>query len=100
MIVEIGFFVLKNQPCKDVCPSADWKLVVLYEGRMFEGTLDTTLPLTFINLLDENTVSAINEMINTAMKLNTSASLVINGLRLLVDVPEKLTNPLLTLLIS
>ena len=99
-MVDIGFLVLKNQPCKDVWPSADSKLQVLYEGRIFEGTLDTTLPLTFISLLDENTVSAINEMINTAMKLKTSASLVINGLRLLVEVPEKLTNPLETLDIS
>ena len=42
----------------------------------------------------------MNAMIITATKLKAKASLVINGLFLLVTLPEKLTKPLLTLLIS
>ena len=100
MIVDVGFLVLKNHPCNEVWPSADWKLVVLYEGRILDGTLVTILPLTFINLLDEKTVGARNKMSTTAKKLKTSASLVIKGLLRFVPPLEKLTNPLETLLIS
>jgi hypothetical protein len=39
-------------------------------------------------------------MINTATKLKAKASLVIKGLFLLDTLPEKLTKPLETLLIS
>ena len=53
----------------------------------------------FISLFDEKTVNAIKEMIKSAMKLNTNASLITNGLLRLVVILLKLTKPLLFLAI-
>ena len=53
----------------------------------------------FISLFDEKTVNAIKEMIMSAMKLNTNASLITNGLLRLVVILLKLTKPLLFLAI-
>ena len=66
---------------------------------MFEGTLVTSLLSMFISLFDEKTVNAIKEMIKSAMKLNTKASLITNGLLRLVVILLKLTKPLLFLAI-
>ena len=54
----------------------------------------------FISLFDEKTVNAIKEMITSAMKLNTNASLITNGLLRLVVILLKLTKPLLFLAID
>ena len=53
----------------------------------------------FISLFDEKTVNAIKEMIKSAMKLNTNASLITNGLLRLVVILLKLTKPLVFLAI-
>ena len=53
----------------------------------------------FISLFDEKTVNAIKEMIKSAMKLNTNASLITNGLLRFVVILLKLTKPLLFLAI-
>ena len=53
----------------------------------------------FISLFEEKTVNAIKEMINNAMKLNTNASLITNGLLRFVVILLKLTKPLLFLAI-
>ena len=66
---------------------------------MFEGTLVTSLLSMFISLFDEKTVNAIKDMIKSAMKLNTNASLITNGLLRLVVILLKLTKPLLFLAI-
>ena len=66
---------------------------------MFEGTLVTSYLSMFISLFDEKTVNAINEIIKSAAKLKTNASLITKGLLRLADILLKLTNPLLFLAI-
>ena len=54
----------------------------------------------FISLFDEYTVSAMNEMIKSAIILKTRASLITKGFLRLEALPLKLTNPLLAANIS
>jgi hypothetical protein len=48
----------------------------------------------FISLLDDTTVSAINEMITSATILKTNASLMIKGFLRLETLPPKPIKPL------
>ncbi len=56
--------------------------------------MDTSYLLMFISLLDDTTVSAMNEMITSATILKTNASLMIKGFLRLVTPPPKPIKPL------